>query len=68
MLKLGKYRHYKGGIYTLIHVAHHTEREDELLCIYKDIDGKIWARPFDMWIEQVEVNGEFVNRFLYIGE
>jgi len=67
MLKMGKYKHYKGGIYTAIHTARHTETDDWLV-IYQSEGGQIWARPIEMWTEKVNVNGEWVSRFSYIGD
>lgn len=67
-IKLGKYRHYKGMEYEVIDVARHTETE-EWLVIYRALYGErgLWARPYAMFTEQVEVNGERVSRFEYIG-
>ena len=43
-----KYRHYKGGVYTITGMATHTEDEEGLV-IYKDAKGRFWARPVDMF-------------------
>jgi hypothetical protein len=53
-LKLGRYRHFKGGIYQLLEFAEHTE-SGEMLAIYvrDDFTGKVWARPIDMFISKV---------------
>lgn len=61
------YRHYKGGIYNVVGQAIHTET-DERLVIYEDVRGVMWARPATMFHEHVEVDGERVLRFEYIGE
>lgn len=68
MPKTGIYRHYKGNIYRLLMVARHSETLEEMI-IYQDVNcpEKIWARPAHMWEETVEVNGERVPRFGYIG-
>ena len=43
--KVGEiYQHYKGGIYTVLHIAEHTET-NELFVIYHNESGKVWARP-----------------------
>lgn len=43
--------HRKGGIYQIIEFAKHTETE-EILVIYKSVtDGRIWARPLEMFID-----------------
>lgn len=59
-----KYRHYKGGIYTHICAAKHTENE-ELLTVYHDEYGRVWARPSKMFHGYTE-DGE--KRFELISE
>lgn len=68
MLKLGKYRHYKGNEYEVLHVAKHTETEEDLV-VYKAISDpeKVWVRPLTMFIEDVEIDGKIVPRFTYLG-
>jgi hypothetical protein len=49
------HRHYKGGLYRVIARAQHTETR-EMLTIYDDERGNIWARPsavFDEYIMEV---------------
>ena len=69
MLKLGKYRHYKGNNYEVIGVAKHSETQEELV-VYRALygEGGLWARPLKMFTENVEVDGKVVPRFEYIGE
>ena len=69
MLKLGKYRHYKGNNYEVIGVAKHSETQEELV-VYRALNGEggLWARPLKMFTENVEVDGKVVPRFEYIGE
>jgi hypothetical protein len=64
MLKLGKYRHYKGKEYEVIGIAKHSETLEELV-VYRALygDGQIWVRPLKMFLEEVEVNGQKVPRF-----
>ena len=69
MLKLGKYRHYKNKEYEVLGVAHHSETKEELVvyrALYGDYD--LWVRPLAMFVEEVEVGGEKMPRFEYIGE
>jgi len=68
-IKLGKYQHYKGKRYQVIGIAKHSETLEELV-FYKGLygDNQIWVRPVKMFLEKVEVNGEKVPRFRYIGE
>lgn len=54
-----RYRHYKGGIYTVLHLAKHTET-DEILVIYQsDGFGSYYARPLKVWCESVNSNPRF---------
>jgi len=65
MLKEGKkYKHFKGNEYLLLHLAKHSETQEDLV-VYQALYGErgIWVRPLSMFIEQVEVDGKLVNRF-----
>ena len=64
----GRYRHYKGKEYTVIGVARHSETEEELVVYRQEYgDHGLWVRPKDMFLETVEVAGQTVPRFEYIG-
>ena len=67
MLKLGRYQHYKGQFYQVIDTATHSETL-ETLVVYRPLYGeqKLWVRPYEMFIEMVEHQGEHVARFTYI--
>ncbi len=71
-LRPGKYQHYKGKMYEVIGVAHHSETMQELV-IYKALyrtdfgDDSLWVRPKDMFVEQVVVEGQQQPRFRYVG-
>ena len=69
MIKPGIYEHYKGIQYELIAIANHSETLEKMV-VYKALygEGEYWVRPLSMWEELVEVNGEQVPRFRYIGE
>ena len=69
MLRAGIYRHYKGLRYEVLDVAKHSETEEELV-VYRALYGGrgLWARPLEMFTETVEVDGERVLRFNYVGE
>lgn len=57
-----KYKHYKGNIYIFIGIALHTETNEELV-LYKDENNKMFARPVNMFFEEIEVNGKKIARF-----
>jgi hypothetical protein len=69
MLKLGKYKHYKGQEYEVIDVAKHSETEEELV-VYRALYGNhdLWVRPLKMFMEEVEIDGKKMPRFEYIGK
>lgn len=64
----GKYRHYKGNLYTVLGIAKHSETLEEMV-VYRAEYGEhgLWVRPAAMFEELVEVNGESVPRFQYLG-
>jgi hypothetical protein len=69
MLKLGKYKHYKGNLYEVIGIAHHSETLEDMVvyrALYNDFD--LWVRPLAMFLENVEINGVTMPRFEYLGE
>jgi hypothetical protein len=65
-IKLGKYRHYKGGEYQVLALATHSETM-ETMVVYQALYGetKIWVRPASMWQEPCMQNGVLVPRFTY---
>ena len=68
-IKLGKYRHFKGGEYEVIGIAKHSETQEDMV-VYRALygNGEIWVRPASMWNETVEKYGKTFSRFTYIGE
>lgn len=60
----GTYRHYKGNEYEVIGVGLHTETEEKLV-VYRSIEHpeKLWVRPYDMFFETIEKDGEVIERF-----
>ncbi len=69
MLKPGIYRHYKGNNYELLCIASHSETLEKMV-VYKALygEGGVWVRPIEMWDELVEVNGQKVERFTFVGD
>lgn len=61
----GVYRHYKGGLYRVVCLAHHSESLEEMV-IYESLDSHTgyWARPLSMWEELVTVDGKTQPRFV----
>jgi len=73
-MKLGKYKHFKGGIVEVVSVAHHSETLEEMV-VYKALyecrdfgKGSMWVRPKKMFLETVIVNGEDVSRFMPVSD
>ena len=67
-IEIGRYRHYKGAEYEVLHLARHSETE-EWLVVYKQCYGEnaVWVRPLDMFVETVEREGAVIPRFEFIG-
>ena len=65
----GIYRHYKGNLYRVVCLAHHSETLEDMV-IYEPLDSDtgFWARPASMWDELVEVDGVMRPRFEKIEE
>ena len=65
----GRYRHFKGNDYRVLHLAHHSETMEELV-VYQALygEGGVWVRPAVMWEETVERDGKSCPRFAYVGE
>lgn len=68
MIKLGKYKHFKGGEYEVLRVAKHSETKEEFV-VYKALygEGEMWIRPLKMFTEEIERDGKKFLRFEYIG-
>ena len=68
--KPGPYKHYKrGDDYTVIDIVFHSET-DEAMVLYRPEYGerKLWVRPLEMFVDSVDVDGQRVPRFLYVGD
>ena len=68
-IKPGKYRHFKGNLYEVIGIAHHSETMEELV-VYRALYGErgLWVRPAAMWTETVDRDSYQGPRFQYVGE
>ena len=48
------YKHYKGDYYIVENIATHSETGEKMV-IYRALyaDGKVYARPYDMFVEKI---------------
>ena len=62
----GKYLHAKTGhFYEVIGIALHTETNEPLI-VYRPLEDSAYAlytRPYDMFVQLIEIDGEHVARF-----
>lgn len=67
VIKLGKYRHYKGGLYEVVAVGKHSETLEDMV-IYRALyeGGGFWVRPAYMWSQTVNTKSGAQKRFEYI--
>lgn len=71
-IKPGVYQHFKGGTYEVTGIAYHSETEEPMV-LYKPLYGDVkaqsfWVRPLQMFLGNVEIDGDFVPRFHYLKE
>jgi hypothetical protein len=71
VLKIGKYQHFKGNFYQVLHLAKHSENEEYMVVyqpLYDNKDGirEIWVRPLVMFDEVIERDGKKLKRFSFI--
>ena len=66
-IEIGKYRHFKGNEYEVLHIAKHSETGEEMV-VYRALYGEktVWVRPASMWNETLERDGKTYQRFTYI--
>ncbi|HLC06835.1 MAG TPA: DUF1653 domain-containing protein [Candidatus Babeliales bacterium] len=63
------WRHYKGNDYRIIAVSCHSEDLTWYVvyeALYDNNVSKIWHRPLDMFLENVEIDNKMVPRFTHI--
>ena len=58
------YRHFKGNIYRVLHIAKHSETLEDMV-VYQTMYGEkgIWVRPQTMFEEVIERDGKTFRRF-----
>ena len=70
-LRAGVYRHYKGELYLVLGTARHSETEEKFVA-YVPLGvrpgPRITVRPYEMFMEEVEINGKQQARFDFVGE
>ena len=58
------YKHFKGNLYKVLHVAKHSETLEDIV-VYQAMYGEkgIWVRPKSMFEEVIERDGKTFRRF-----
>lgn len=65
----GTYKHFKGGEYTVLAVAHHSETLEEMVVYQANYtseeygENAIWVRPKSLFCATVTHDGKEVPRF-----
>jgi len=55
----GIYKHYKGDLYIVEDIATHTETEEKMVVYHLlNDETKLWVRPYDMFSDVVNKNGQ----------
>ncbi len=69
LIPLGPYEHYKGKHYSVVGFARHSETL-ETMVLYVPLYGAggYWVRPLEMFTENVQVDGNLIQRFTYLGD
>ena len=54
----GIYKHYKGDSYIVEDICYHSETGEKMV-LYRALygEGKLWCRPYDMFLDEVNKNG-----------
>ena len=48
------YKHYKGGLYTVLGTATHSETGEDMVIYKSEETGKTWVRPLSIWLSLTE--------------
>ena len=71
-IKAGIYQHYKGNLYEVLGIAHHSENLEEVI-VYRALydspefgENALWVRPIKMFLEEIKYEGQKVPRFKFI--
>ncbi|TRX56790.1 DUF1653 domain-containing protein [Thalassomonas sp. M1454] len=68
-IELGRYQHFKGNFYQVLHLAKDSETEQDMV-VYQPLYGDrgIWVRPLSMFTEIIERDGKTMQRFKKVAE
>ena len=66
-IQKGRYKHYKGQFYEVIDLVQHSEDEG-FLVLYRPLygEGKLWVRPYEMFVGKVNTDSGQCDRFSYV--
>lgn len=66
-IETGRYRHYKGGEYEVLGTVRHSETLEPMV-LYRPLYNQtgMWVRPFEMFIDHVDVDRVSGPRFLKV--
>ncbi len=70
----GIYQHYKGKLYRVLGVGHHSESLEKMVVYQAQYtspdfgEGALWIRPLTLFLQTVEVDGKHVPRFQRVAE
>ena len=55
----GIYKHFKGDLYIVEDIIYNSETEEKMVA-YRALYGdcKLWCRPYDMFMEEVNKNNQ----------
>ena len=71
MVEPGIYQHYKGGKYLVTgHALFESTQEPMVIyeALYDNPVSKVWVRPEKEFTQNIEVDGQTVRRYKFIGE
>ena len=55
LIKNGLYRHFKGDLYEVLYLAYDSTDENRRLVVYQSwSDYRVWVRPFDEFMSEVD--------------
>jgi hypothetical protein len=64
-VKLGLWKHYKGGLYEVIGMAKHSETLEDMVVYRHQCDDKLWVRPVNIFLEPMPQGG---SRFHWVDD